>query len=168
MSEMQNGTVQKHSISQVFVFLLLGVFAVFSTLMVLLGAQLYRGTVDQTEQHSEKRLLFSYINNAVRGNDAANLVSVDNRSGIDVLVFGFEADGELYETLVYCYEGSLRELFISAQQEFEPDYGEVICSAETFIPRLEDELLSIRIAGTSGQEEELHIALRCSQEESDE
>jgi hypothetical protein len=165
---MQNGTAQKHSISQVFVFLLLGVFAVFSTLMVLLGAQMYRGTVEQTEQHTEKRLLFSYVSNAVRGNDTADLVAVDNRGGIDVLVFGCEADGELYETLVYCYEGTLRELFVSAQQEFEPDYGEVICSAETFVPQLENGLLSIRIAGTSGQEETLHIALRCSQEAHDE
>ena len=31
-----------HAISGVFVFLLLGVFAVFSTVMVLLGAKAYR------------------------------------------------------------------------------------------------------------------------------
>ena len=36
---------REHSVSGEFVFLLLGVFAVFSTLLVLLSAQLYRVTV---------------------------------------------------------------------------------------------------------------------------
>ena len=37
----------QHSMQGVFVFVLLGLFAVMSTLMVLLGAQMYRGTVDR-------------------------------------------------------------------------------------------------------------------------
>ena len=37
-----------HAISGAFVFLLLGMFAVFSVLMVLLSAQLYRTTVTAT------------------------------------------------------------------------------------------------------------------------
>jgi hypothetical protein len=168
LNELNKGTTQKRSISQVFVFLLLGVFAVFSTFMVLLGAQLYRGTVDQTEQHSDKRLLFSYVTNAVRGNDAADLVYVDNRGGIDMLVFGLDADGERYETMIYCYDGTLRELFIDAQQEFEPDYGEIICNAGAFVPQLEDGLLTIAMEDSTGSRETLHIALRCSQEEHNE
>ena len=37
---------KSHSISGAFVFMLLGVFAVFSMLLVVLGAQAYRTTVD--------------------------------------------------------------------------------------------------------------------------
>ena len=36
-----------HAISGVFVFLLLGIFAVFSTVMVLLGARAYKGAADR-------------------------------------------------------------------------------------------------------------------------
>ena len=164
MNDMHGGMVRDRSISQVFVFLLLGVFAVFSTLMVLLGAQLYRGTVDQTDQHSERRVLYNYVKNIVRGNDSVDIICIDNRMGIDMLVFAYDFDGETYETMVYCYEGELRDLFIDSEQEFEPEYGESICKAQSFVPELDDGLLTIRMTDAQGQAGEMHIALRCSQE----
>lgn len=164
MNDMHGGMIQRHSISQVFVFLLLSVFAVFSTLMVLLGAQMYRGTVDQTERNGERRVLINYVKNVVRGNDCANMVRIDHRSGIDMLVFAYDFDGDLYETMVYCYEGELRELFIDAEQEFEPEYGESICKAQAFVPEMNDGLLTVHLTDAQGQNSELRIALRCSQE----
>ena len=44
---------KSHSISGAFVFMLLGVFAVFSMLLVVLGAQAYRTTVRSEEHTSE-------------------------------------------------------------------------------------------------------------------
>ena len=164
MNGTEQGMSRSHAISQAFVFLLLGVFAVFSTLMVLLSAQMYRGTVDQTDRHNAQRVLSSYVNNVVRSNDSADTISVQQRGGLDMLVFGWDIDGERYETMVYCYEGSLRELFVSAEQEFEPDYGEVICEAQKFTPALENNLLSVCLVDGAGTENTLHIALRCSQE----
>lgn len=121
-----------HTISQAFVFLLLGVFAVFSTLMVLLGAQLYRGIVSETEQASTRRILRSYVTNAARGNDAADMIHVESMNGTDVLVFEWKDDEVKYQTMVYYYDGYLRELFTGVDQPFEPDYGEEICEAQAF------------------------------------
>lgn len=165
---MQNRGMDRHSIAQVFVFLLLGVFAVFSTLMVLLGAQLYRETVNQTERHGERRILFSYLSNVVRSNDMGGHIYVDQRDGIDMLVMSLDVDGETYETMVYVHEGMLKELFISAEQTFEPGYGEQICSAQAFSPEIRNGLLEIRLKDAAGQEDMFHIALRCSQEGADE
>lgn len=164
MNGTEQGMSRSHAISQAFVFLLLGVFAVFSTLMVLLSAQMYRGTVDQTDRHNAHRVLFSYVNNVVRSNDSADTVSVQRRGDVDMLVFGWDIDGERYETMVYCYDGALRELFVAADQEFEPGYGEVICEAGQFEPALHSNLLSVRVVDGTGVEDTLHIALRCSQE----
>jgi len=161
LNGMQNSMTQKRPISQVFVFLLLGVFAVFSTLLVLLGAQLYRETVNQTEQHSERRLLFSYVNNVVRSNDVKDMIWVEKREGMEVLVLGCSVEDEQYETVVYCYEGTLRELFMAADQEFEPEYGEVICDAHQFVPEIQGNLLKIIIEDNAAQKGEIHIALRC-------
>lgn len=156
--------LKSHVISQAFVFLLLGVFAVFSTLMVLLGAQLYRGIVDQTEIHNARRVLYSYVNNAVRGNNAENLIRTENIAGIDVLVFDWIADDEHYETKVYCYDGKLRELFSAADQGFEPGYGEVICKAQAFRPELAGGMLKIYVEDAEGRARTLHMALNCVQE----
>lgn len=152
-------------ISQAFVFLLLGVFAVFSTLMVLLGAQLYREIVDQTEIHNARRVLYSYVFNAVRANDGENLIRTEEIDGVDVLVFDWTADDERYETKVYCYDGKLRELFSDANQAFEPDYGEVICDAQCFQPELENGMLKIYIEDAQGRGRMLHMALNCVQED---
>lgn len=169
MNEVSQKTEQKRTISQVFVFLLLGVFAVFSTLMVLLGAQMYRETIDQTDRQSERRVMFSYLNNIVRGNDGEGRIAVDNRNGIDMLVFTDNFDGEVYETLVYCYDGNLRELFASADQEFEPEYGEMICGAADFQPVMaENGLLKLQVIDTQDQKHVFHVALRCGQEADDE
>lgn len=152
-------------ISQAFVFLLLGVFAVFSTLMVLLGAQLYREIVDQTEIHNARRVLYSYVFNAVRANDGENLIRTEEIDGVDVLVFDWTADDEHYETKVYCYDGKLRELFSDADQAFEPGYGEVICDAQCFQPELENGMLKIYIEDAQGRGRMLHMALNCVQED---
>lgn len=158
-------TMKSHVISQAFVFLLLGMFAVFSTLMVLLGAQLYRGIVDQTELHNSRRVLYSYVNNAVRGNNAADLIRTEQIDGVDALVFDWFVDDEHYETRVYCYEGMLRELFSEAGQAFEPDYGEIICHARAFRPEINGKLLKLHIEDAGGHTRTLHMALTCAGEE---
>lgn len=160
MNGMMRGFKNNHTISQAFVFLLLAVFATLSTLMVLFSAQLYRGTVSETEQIGERRVLSSYIANVVHGNDGAGMVRVEERAGIKMLVFDWKDSGEHYETLVYCYDGYLRELFADAQQEFEPEYGEKICAVRTFEPVLQDGLLEVCIQDEYGEESVIHLALR--------
>ena len=161
---MNERAVRSHTISGAFVFLLRGVFAVFSTLMVLLGAQLYRDIVDQTDIHNADRILSSYVINVVRGNDSADSVGVENRGGLDVLVFSWDDGMDVYETCVYCHNGTLRECFSAAGEDFDPDYGETICAASAFEPELKDNVLRIRVADERGREKLLHMALRCDQE----
>lgn len=60
---------KSHSISGAFVFMLLGVFAVFSMLLVVLGAQAYRTTVDGAAAHTQKRIVTAFVRNAVRAQD---------------------------------------------------------------------------------------------------
>ena len=168
MNQRRSFAPRRHSISQVFVFVLLGVFAVLSTFMVLLSAQLYRGIVDQTEESGAHRILTSYVANAVRGSDCAGGVSVDERSGVSMLVLGRDVDGERYETLIYCHDGKLRELFAAADQEFEPDYGEEICAAQHFEARISGGLLEMTMTDGAGSNAVIDIALRCSQEAGDE
>ena len=165
---MRVGAGKGSTISQAIVFLLLGIFAVFSTLLVLLSAQMYRSVVDHTGELSEQRILNSYILNVIKGNDMADAVSVEMREGIEVLVFGVDVDDERYETLIYCYEGKLRELFSTAAQEFEPEYGEMICDMQAFSPTLLDGLLCVRVVDAQMRENVLHVALRCGKEATDE
>ncbi len=153
----------RHVVSGVFIFLLLGIFAVFSTVMVLFSAQFYRATVDQTTRHNEERVLYHYVVNAVRGNDAGGSVAVREEAGLPVLSLGWEADGDRYETRIYCHDGALRELFTDAADPFDPEDGEVICPAEGFIPVMEDGLLTLTLTDGRGETRTIHMALRCGE-----
>ena len=60
-----------HAISGVFVFLLLGLFAIFAVVMVLLGAGAYSRTTENAEAHNGQRVAPSYIRTMIRGHDEA-------------------------------------------------------------------------------------------------
>ena len=104
----------------VFVFVLLGLFALMSTLMVLLGAQMYRGTVDHSERNNDGRVLSAYVRSMVRAEDARGAVSVEEHGDMTALAMREEIDGEDYVTWLYQYEGQLYEQFTDAGRTLTP------------------------------------------------
>ena len=73
-----------------------------------------------------------------------------------------DAEDGRYMTYVYCWDGSLRELFLEAGEEFEPEYGEIICPAQAFHPELEGQRLTMRLTDGMGRERTLTAALVCA------
>ena len=71
-----------HVISGVFVFLLLGLFAVFSTVMVLMGAKAYKGTADRAAEHNAQRIAGAYVRSMVRSDDQNGGVRVEDVDGV--------------------------------------------------------------------------------------
>ncbi len=71
-----------HAISGAFVFLLLGLFALFATVMVLLGARAYRGTAERAGADNAARVAASYLRTMVRGHDETDSVRVARLRGI--------------------------------------------------------------------------------------
>ena len=152
-----------HAISGAFVFLLLGVFAVFSTLLVLLCAQAYRNTVDQTGLHGEARIMQAFVRNTLRAEDAAGAIGVQDENGVTALTITESYGGDEYIRYIYCYDGVLRDLFIAASSEFRPEAGEEICAAADFRAVLEDGLLKAELTGTDGTLYTASIAQRSAQ-----
>ena len=159
---MDNRKMVNHSMQGVFVFVLLGLFAVMSTLMVLLGAQMYRNTVDHAEANNEGRLLGAYVRSMIRAEDSAKSVAVENLDGINALALREEIEGEAYVTWLYCYEGQLYEQFTGADRDFNPASGTAICPASAFRPTLEGGLLTVDMVDGTGEICTVRVALRCA------
>ena len=106
---------KSHSISGAFVFTLLGAFAVFSMLLVVLSAQAYRTTVDGASAHTRKRIAAAFVRNAVRAQDERGAIAVEDRDGLPVLALSSEWDGERYVQYIYGFQGQLCELFTAAE-----------------------------------------------------
>ena len=160
MSNKKTGV--RHGMQGVFVFVLLGIFAVMSTLMVLLGAQMYRNTVDHATANNEDRVLGAYVRSMIRAEDGADDVAVEEFDGTKVLALNESIEGENYVTWLYCYEGQLYEQYTSAGHDFEPQSGSAICPAQSCEPKISDGLLTVDMTDGAGQPCTVCVGLRCA------
>ena len=151
-----------HAISGVFVFALLGVFAICSTLLVLLCAQAYRNTVDQTAQHRDERIIQSFMRNTLRAEDAENAFGTREIDGVNALTITTAFGDEVYVRYLYCYEGTLRDLFIGEHDTFYPEFGEEVCPAESFAAVVTDGLVTVDMTDVNGRAYTFSIAHRCA------
>lgn len=99
----------KHTVSGVFVFLLLGIFAVSSTVMVLIGAQAYNGSAQRGLTHNVQRLAPAYVRGRLREADEADMLDLEGLDGADMLKI-FNSD-EGTATILYVYDGMLYEWY---------------------------------------------------------
>ena len=143
----------------VFVFLLLAVFAISAIFLTALGAQVYRDTVDVSGRNNEARITASLIRGAAQAEDSGT-ASVRVENGIEVLIFENDYDGEIYCRRFFCADGYLRESFASAEYEFEPEMGEPLIEVSAFGPRIEDGMLTVRITAPDGVTQEVYACLR--------
>lgn len=150
------------SVSGVFVFLLLAMFAVFATMLTLFGAQAYREIVDRGSEHNTNRILDSVIANAVQADDAACAITVVNMGGVDALHISYLFDGENYGKWIYSHQGYLRELFTSEENGFEPGDGEILCEIGEMELSMENRLITAVITDKNGHSRMAQIALRCA------
>ena len=160
---MDNRRMVSHSMQGVFVFVLLGLFAVMSTLMVLLGAQMYRNTVDITTYNNQSRLLSAYVRSMVRAEDAEHAVAAETYGDVNTLALRETIEGSEYVTWLYCYDGQLCEQFTSAGRDFHPEAGTPICEARAFSVTVEDGQLVADMVNSLGEVESMRMALRCAQ-----
>lgn len=149
-----------HAIAGMFVFLLLGVFALSSMLLVLFGAQAYRATTHNTQLHTDSRTLSAYVLNAIRGDDARNRLSLRREGDVDTISVSYQSGGEHFERHIYCWDGWLRELLTLEGDEFDPTLGEELCEAEGMRASLDGSLLTVELTDAQGQVHKVCAALR--------
>lgn len=154
---------RKHSVDTLFALLLYGMFTLFSLLLVLIGAQVYKRIVSNTEARSNVRASLSYVANRVRAESGAGSIRLEQRDGVDVLVLTEEGETRSFETLIYFYDGMLRELFQASEDPFTPESGEELTALEDF--SMEEKtpgLLAFTSKGTDGKAHCQYVQIRTS------
>ncbi|MCI8651542.1 MAG: DUF4860 domain-containing protein [Oscillospiraceae bacterium] len=150
----------QHHMDTLGALLLFGVFAVCVLAVLLTGADAYRGLTQRNQEAGNRRSCVQYIATKVRQSDSLGAVSVENFGGVDALVLG---EGE-YITRIYCYDGSLMELFADAALPMEPEDGEKVIALDWLEMSLQDDLLTIEVLDIDGQVSTLLLSLRSGEE----
>lgn len=128
-------------ITDLIALVVFAVFAVCVLLVLLTGAKVYQNLVRSGAESYTARTTVQYIATRVR---QAEKVYVEEFQGCDALVLREEIDGECYVTRVYCYEGSIRELFCAENAVLSPEEGEPVLEAESLSFSLEEGLLTVQ------------------------
>jgi len=142
------------------VLLLFGVFAVCILSVLLTGADAYHRLAQRDQLSYDRRTAGQYLSTRVRQGDQLGNVAVGSFEGVDVLVLSEEIEGETYETLVYCYDGYLRELFAAAEGDFLPEDGEKVLEAQSMLLQKDGQTLTVELTGPVGEVQELTLCLR--------
>lgn len=125
--------------------LMVGVAALFLAgffLLVVFGAQSYRGTVDARSGNMDNRALLAYLSTIAKANDTENAFSLrrDPVMG-DVLVI---ADGESgYATHLYRADGALMEDYCRIGAELSPERSQRIAETGRFEIMAGDGLITV-------------------------
>lgn len=155
-----------HMIGELFTFLLFAMFLILSLLIVVIGADGYRGVVDASETVGEMRTSLGYVAGKLRSdaaNNGARLVPFGEDGNALILTEMYE--GTRYDTAIYYQDGALYEAYINADElALEDAFGDRLVEVAGFDMALEgDSLLALTATASSGQSQTMHVALRMEQ-----
>lgn len=101
----------RHAMSGFFVFCLLGLFALLSAVLVMVGIRACQGVQAAADANSEEQIALSYVLNKVRAHDVTDSISLWNTDGRQVLCLKENLDGEWYETRIFVLMASYASIF---------------------------------------------------------
>lgn len=148
-------------VSLISMIFILGIFAIASLFLVNIGVQVYKNVVIANDENFELRTSLSYVATRIRQTDSIDMVFIEERDGLTLLVLEEELDGEYYQTLIYYMDGWLYEHFMEKDGLFEPGYGMETFEIHGFeIEQLENGQLHMTAENSTGTMEELYLSIR--------
>lgn len=167
---------EKHFIIDIlFVLILFGVFTVSALMLVTIGSEVYRHTVDDMGKNYDTRTCISYITEKIRQNDT--VVAADSSlteahiriatlTGEPALMLTQDINGEAYCTYLYLYDGYLRELLTKSGSYLGEDTlsaGQKIIELSDFHAEwISENLLTVQLTTTDGEIHKLFVSPHCT------
>lgn len=125
--------MKKHhngGIMPLFIIMLCFVFAVSASALILLGMNIYRDISHQGMSGHAQRTSMAYIATKLRHMDAKGQVEVGDYNGVSALYLYEDYEGIAYVTVIYQWDGALRETFCRRGLEIAPENGTRIADAD--------------------------------------
>ena len=153
--------MKKSNLGFLLVLLVFAVFMVSILVVLLTGADVVQGITERDQKSYEQRTAVQYIASRVRQADQTGMIRVDSSETVgDRLVLVEEIDGILCETVIYCYDGYLRELFSVDGYDPGAEFGEKILPVERICATDCGAYLVIEIRFADGETRSMTLYLR--------
>lgn len=150
----------KHTIDFLFPIALFFVFACTSLVVLLFSANTYEKIVAQSNNNFESGTCLAYITEKIRQNDSDGSISISSIDGITALSIQENIDNHLFNTYIYEYEGTLRELYVQDGVSVSPKTGTIIMDINKLeMKELDTGLLEIKCTLSDGSIESVSIGI---------
>lgn len=142
---------KESKLTDLMALMVLLVFALCIMMVLLMGTRVYQRLLDKGAVSFTDRMSVRYVTTRVR---QAESVSVEDFEGCSALVIPETVDGEVYNTLVYWYDGYICEMYCEEGAKLYPEDGEKVIETEEMRFCVEGDLLTARVGD---QQVKLHI-----------
>ncbi|OUN05300.1 hypothetical protein B5G43_13505 [Flavonifractor sp. An92] len=152
-----NPSKSGRSLRTALVVVLCALFFVLAMGITLLGSSVYRGVVAASDRNYTQRTALSYLINQVRRSPSVGVGSFELCPALDLGGSGEEAD---YHTVLYVYDGQLRELYTQRNSGLTPADGTAILPLEDLQVALENGLITLTVTTEDGKSYSASVAPR--------
>lgn len=167
---------ERHFIVDIlFVLALFGVFTISALMLVTIGSEVYRHTVDDMGSNYETRTSVAYITEKIRQNDyiladettsITENISISTLAGEPALMLTQNINSETYCTYLYLHEGYLKELFMKSGSYLGDNTlaaGQNIMELSAFtMEQTADNLLSLQLTTPGGETHKIFVSTHCT------
>ena len=151
---------KKNSIIDVALLLtLFMVFTLCSLLMIVLGARVYKSTVDNIEQSFSSRTALTFITKKIRQTEG-NEIFVGKLDGVEAIVIKEKIEEQNCVTYLYYHDGYLYEQFALESAEVRLESGRRLLELEAFSYEEKDKALTVNATGKDKEELSTVINIR--------
>lgn len=163
---MNNKNNNQHMVDILFVLTLFFVFALSALTLVILGANVYKTTVDHMGQNSSDRTTYAYIAQKLRQcDDNEHIVTVGNFGDSDAFIITSEVNDTLYNTYLYKYDNHLYELLSRSDLDMEPSDGSAIMELNRFdIDQIDNTLYKLTLSDSNNEDMTIYLSSHSASE----
>ena len=158
---------RRHVVDVLFTLALFCVFAAAALIVVFIGANVYRSTVERMDTGFEVNTTLMFVSTSIRRHDAYGAVRIDELDGRTALVLQQHLIGRVFETWIFHHDGALRELFIDSEnrEALNLDAGQPLIDVYAFhIEMTHNSLIAIYAESEDGLRGRMLVGLRSGDE----
>ena len=134
---------KRHAIRTIWPILFFLLFAIVLIGLTYEGARGYEHMQESSQQRFTETTAMDYLKTKVREADGEGRVKIGTYLGQDALIL---KDGDGYETILYCYDGTLRELYKAEDTELSLSSGSEILALDSFtVEKYNEKALSFTV-----------------------
>lgn len=153
----------KHMVDVLFVLTLFFVFALSSLTLVILGANVYRTTVDHMSNNFNTRTSYAFVTQKFRQQDNEGMVTIGEFDGHEAVILSEAVGGTLYNTYLYESDGYLCELLARADVNLGADSGSKVIKINDYsVKKINDKLYQFSIDPVEGEKVSIYISTHTS------